>query len=92
MNGPMSDLQPNRICIAAVGFAIVMLVVYFVAMWHGWLPSLRAAGTGIGAYCGVVALWNFYDIVIRTKHGWVSAFGPLALVVAGLGAYIMAFH
>lgn len=92
MNGSTNKLQPNKICIGAVGVAIVALVIYFVVMWHDWLPSLRGTGTGIAAYCSVVAVWSFYDTVIRRQQGWPSAFGPLVLVVAGLGAYVMAFQ
>lgn len=92
MSGPRHHLQPDRLCMGAVNVAIIALASYFVVMWHGWLPSLRGAGIGIGAYCALVAVWHFYDLVIRAQQGWRAAFGSLALVVAGLGAYVMGFQ
>ena len=92
MNGPTDNHQPGKICDAAVGVAIITLALYFIGVWQGWLPPLRKAGAAIGAYAGVVAVWSFYDTVIRTQRGWSSALGPVALVVAGLGAFVMAFQ
>ncbi|CAG9267934.1 hypothetical protein [Paraburkholderia unamae] len=92
MNAPTSNQQPSKVCDAAVGIAIIALGIYCLAVWHQWLPALRGAGTVITAYCGVVAVWRFYDTVIRIQQGWSSALCPLALVVGGLGAFIMAYQ